>query len=454
MTARILIGDVRDRLADLPDESVQCVVTSPPYFALRDYGVDGQIGLEPTPEAYCAAMVAVFREVRRVLRRDGTLWLNIGDSYASHDPGGYRAGEFLNPGGRPPVKQGAARNRAGTYRSDGLKPKDLIGIPWMLAFALRADGWYLRSDIIWAKPNPMPESVTDRPTKAHEYLFLLTKSSRYYYDAEAVAERSENAGRVLRYTGDQKNNDVDPVLMATRPKGRDITVTETRNKRTVWTIATQPFRDAHFATFPEALVEPCILAGSSERGQCPACGAPWRRVVERSRVTHARTDDPTPFTGRAGMNRIRTGASDRYVLAIPQHELAAMLRSAAGDRASEMRERFGSKWDHWTRTDASGARVPTFSDAAILNDMIGVEIPFNGTAGGWKPSCKCDAGPAVPQTILDPFSGSGTVGVVSLRHGRHYVGIELNPDYALMSERRIFGDAPLLNRVSLEQQSA
>jgi hypothetical protein len=180
-------GDCRAVLASLPVESVHMVCTSPPYWGLRDYGSAGQLGLEPTPEQYVANMVAVFREVRRVLRADGTLWLNLGDSYASHDPGGYREGEFLNPGGRPPVK-GQARNRAGNYRPSGLKPKDLVGIPWRVAFALQADGWYLRSDIIWAKPNPMPESVTDRPTKAHEYLFLLSKSARYYYDADAVRE--------------------------------------------------------------------------------------------------------------------------------------------------------------------------------------------------------------------------------------------------------------------------
>ncbi len=256
MTTTILTGDCRDILPTLDAGSAQCVVTSPPYFGLRNYGVDGQIGLEPTVEAFVAEMVAVFREVRRALRGDGTVWLNLGDSYnaAGRDGHGTRVG----------YKQGT--NRASANGSDtsrptaaGLKPKDLIGIPWRVAFALQSDGWYLRQDIIWHKPNPMPESVTDRCTKSHEYLFMLTKSPRYYYDAKAIAEPSQDATnyRPSKPKGSfQDKGEPLPGRLAFRH------TTEMRNRRSVWTIATQPTKNAHFATFPEALVEPCILAGS------------------------------------------------------------------------------------------------------------------------------------------------------------------------------------------------
>lgn len=216
-------GDAGRELSSLPAGSVQCCVTSPPYFGLRDYGTEGQIGLEPTPEAYVANLVSVFREVRRVLRADGTLWLNIGDSYAS---GGrtYRA---------PDRKDSKGGRVTGTFRPtdpEGIKPKDMLGIPWALAFALRADGWYLRQDIIWSKPNPMPESVADRCTRAHEYVFLLSKSERYYFDREASLEADVAGGR--------------------------------RNRRSVWTLPTKAYKGAHFATFPPMLVEICLLAGS------------------------------------------------------------------------------------------------------------------------------------------------------------------------------------------------
>lgn len=269
MTIHILTGDCRDVLRTLADGSVQCCVTSPPYYGLRDYGVDGQIGLEQTPEAFVAELVAVFREVRRVLRDDGTLWLNIGDSYAAQRGGTAMPAQTVAGGvggkGDERAHRGMGEGRGSAHRNAaaiGLKHKDLIGIPWMLAFALRADGWYLRQDIIWAKPNPMPESVRDRCTKAHEYLFLLSKSARYYYDAQAIAEPAINAGRVVEYDGTQKNCEAaQDERMRTRVAG-DRTVGDTRNRRSVWEVATQPFSEAHFATFPPALIEPCTLAGS------------------------------------------------------------------------------------------------------------------------------------------------------------------------------------------------
>jgi DNA modification methylase len=256
------IGDVRDGLRSFIAAGVkaQTCVTSPPYWGLRDYGVDGQIGLESTPDEYVASMVEVFRLVRDVLADDGTLWLNLGDSYAAQ--------------GGPQVPQTRNANRIGGSDSQnggksrgviaGLKPKDLCGIPWRVAFALQADGWFLRSDIIWSKPNPMPESVTDRPTKAHEYLFLLAKSERYYYDADAIKEPHATGDRADKWDGrtyegkgaatddGRKNGNVRAYTMD--PLGR--------NRRTVWTVPTQPYSEAHFATFPPALIEPCIAAGS------------------------------------------------------------------------------------------------------------------------------------------------------------------------------------------------
>jgi len=247
-------GDSAAVLATLPEGSVDCVVTSPPYFGLRDYGYDEQIGLEDTPAAFVARLVDVFREVRRVLAPHGTCWVNMGDSYAS----GGRTWRAPNTNG---MRSGASAARMDWRPADpeGIKPKDLLGIPWRLAFALQDDGWWLRSDVIWAKPNPMPESVTDRPTKAHEYLFLLTKAPRYYWDAEGV--REEGAGRL----------DVGPA-------------TRGRNIRTVWTFPTEPNPEAHFATFPRELVRRCLTAGCKPGGTVldPFIGSGTTAVVARA----------------------------------------------------------------------------------------------------------------------------------------------------------------------------
>jgi DNA modification methylase len=311
MTVSIRHGDCREVLQTLPDQSVHCCVTSPPYFGLRDYGVAGQIGLELTPELFVEEMVTVFREVRRVLRNDGTLWLNLGDSYAASGRGG-------NPDESPHQKQASNRGSRQFFQDHlvdagvigrkwvkppaGYKQKDLLGIPWLVAFALRADGWYLRQDIIWSKPNPMPESITDRCTKAHEYLFLLSKSRRYYYDAIAIREPASDTGRQNGRDGRQESEQARPPgtnprtlarIDYTQPRkvkvpggwdrgagahgtihrsGRtsaeyqEVEVPGGRNKRSVWEIATNPFPEAHFATFPPSLVEPCILAGSPAGG--------------------------------------------------------------------------------------------------------------------------------------------------------------------------------------------
>jgi DNA modification methylase len=267
MTVRILHGDCREVLKSLPDQSVHCVVTSPPYWGLRDYGVAGQIGLEPNYQDYVVTLVAVFREVQRVLRDDGTLWLNMGDCYYSGDRGDYRndAHRWENSELQCGNRGNADTVRPNRLPQNGLKSKDLVGIPWRVAFALQADGWYLRQDIIWSKPNPMPESVTDRCTKAHEYIFLLSKREQYYYDQQAIAETAKwaddnraDSGR-LTYNGKRQG-------IAGTGNEAFVKITDTRNKRSVWEVATAPFSEAHFATFPPALIEPCILAGCPKDG--------------------------------------------------------------------------------------------------------------------------------------------------------------------------------------------
>ena len=330
MSTRIITGDSMHVLKTMEDESINCVIPSPPYYGLRDYGIDGQMGLEETPEEYIQSMVELFREVRRVLKKDGTLWLNIADSYAG---GAGRWGGTKNMSGKQKSNAGSIGeiHTAKPWKHKEIKRKDLIGIPWMLAFALRADGWYLRQDIIWSKPNPMPESVTDRCTKSHEYIFLLSKSPKYYFDYEAIKEqRSSNndippAGSAgafgpqqsrRRDKGDRRtfrggmytegNTYHNSAEIEAGSHGNKPAEDSLRRKRDVWTIATKPFRGAHFATFPEDLVIPCLIAG------CPEGG-----------------------------------------------------------------------------------------------------------------------------TTLDPFSGSGTVGVVCKKNNRNFIGIELNPKYAAMAEERI-----------------
>ena len=268
MTYEIIQGDCRETLAALPDGVFNTCVTSPPYFGLRDYGVDGQMGMEQTPDEYVDGMVRVFREVRRVLRDDGTLWLNLGDSYANDGKSGGSTGGKHAQGVHGISGPGRAK------RSTGLKPKDLIGIPWRVAFALQADGWYLRQDIIWHKPNVMPESVRDRCTKAHEYIFLLSKSERYYFDSDAIRDRSsswkpEYANRKSRgsnITGNMSDRGVPRTTEGLNLKPAHEKTSEFRRRRSVWTVPTRPFKGAHFAAFPPDLIEPCILAGAPAGG--------------------------------------------------------------------------------------------------------------------------------------------------------------------------------------------
>ena len=397
-TWEILQGDCIEVMRGMEPESVHCVVTSPPYWGLRSYGVEGAYGLEPTLNEYIERMVEAFREVRRVLRKDGQLWLNLGDAYAGSGKGmnadgthSVGAKQETNIGSlTAPVKskrmpRGEGRWGGGDSYVPELKPKDLVGLPWRVAFALQADGWWLRSEIVWHKRNPMPESVTDRPTRAHEYVFLLSKSARYFYDADAIREPAATGVQRHReepYTEYQAPGQVQNHMGKWH---NGLTKEEQQamgaNKRTVWSIATQGFPGAHFATFPEKLVEPCILAGTSEKGVCGKCGVPWERVVA--------VEDAE--------GRLDKGYHDHH-----------------DDLGRGQRGVFSA--------DGRPTRTTT----------------------GFQPNCGHDAEP-VPATVLDPFCGSGTTGVVALQHGRSFVGIELNPEYIALARKRIIDDAPLLN---------
>lgn len=511
----LLIGDCREQLATLPNQSVHCCVTSPPYWGLRDYGVDGQLGLEPTPEVYVANMVAVFREVWRVLRDDGCVWLNLGSTFASGARTSYdtdakhtgRGGTFRPGAGRADgvVDERAQRNRDGVPTPPGYKPKDLVPIPWLVAMALQADGWYLRSDIIWSKPNPMPESVTDRPTCAHEYVFLLTKRERYFWDAEAVKEKSITGDNRKPYGSDGAwAMDGRNKWEEGKGKPRD-TDASTRNIRSVWTIPTRSFPGSHFAVMPPDLVEPCVKAGTSLAGCCPQCGKPWERVVEREHVdlkkprerdqdsihlAHGadgragcrklcdnRTlgfrpacvcgcpepgmrpddwdlvatptgeregEDPSLLVGRAGYSRPRHPAEgSRPITRYEQRQYADQLK--ASPHKGSMAHEAGEAFAHYTRTDNSGARP-------IPPDLLARWLER-----GWLTSVvlpEYEPPEPSPCVVLDPFFGAGTVGLVCEQLGRDWIGIELNPEYAKLAQDRITAGGDLRAKMANEKQEA
>ena len=396
MTVSILKGDCRDVLRTLPNASVHCVVTSPPYFGLRDYGNPGQIGLEPTPDAFVAEMVAVFREVRRVLRKDGTCWLNLGDSYAGYH--GNKNAEVPTSATNGWTNGTNENARTSTANRSGIKAKDLLGIPWRVAFALQADGWYLRQDIIWSKPNPMPESVRDRCTKAHEYIFLLSKNGRYWFDADAIAEQAVGppGGNIVPTKGsDQEWMRTRRGLHLAQEKARQNGGFETRNKRSVWEVTTQPYAEAHFATFPPALIEPCILAGCPDKA-CAKCGAPWVRDVE----IESRPNAPSCNGKYDGRGKHRT---------------------VSGGVSNDARSRIDRGY------------LPSCGCEISGNEMWAADM--NGPY------------PTEPGTVLDPFGGAGTTGLVADRLGRNAILIELNPEYAAMAERRIRNDAGLFAEI-------
>jgi DNA modification methylase len=372
---RILVGDVLDGLRSLPDGSVQCCVTSPPYWGLRDYGVEGQIGLEPTPEAFVAKMVEVFREVRRVLREDGVCFLNIGDSYngSTSSIGKIPPSDLRESTRSAALSGGKIPPQGSAPRVASLKPKDLCMIPWRVALALQADGWYLRSVIVWAKKSPMPESVTDRPTSSWEPIFLLAKGERYFYDAIAVKEAMSVAPHAPGNAKlDASRNDHESMAKVWGADG-------TRNQRNVWHLGPEPYSEAHFATFPTEIPRRAIKAGTSEKGACPDCGAPWARVVE---LVGGRT------TGRT------------------------KERQAVADSIGK----------------PGGAN---YGGGLSMKDIA------SSRTTGWQPTCRCGNPNTVPCVVLDPFLGSGTTIAVARTLGRHGVGCELNPAYAALARDRI-----------------
>lgn len=439
-TVEIYTGNTLDVLRQLPSSKFQCVVTSPPYFNLRDYGtgswqggdpncehvgrvmrtgpagstkqasnagansvtsgscrcgairVDQQIGLESTPQEYVDALVKVFREVRRVLRDDGVVFLNLGDSYAGSGKGGNpedsphrkqatNVGSLIQPiklirrrpgAGRADgiIDDRGQRNRDGTICPPDLKPKDLIGIPWRVAFALQDDGWWLRNDVIWHKPNPMPESTTDRCTSSHEYVFLLTKKSQYFWDQEAVKEKGVIPAGTLGAKGSVER----AMQFGVNARPPEYMVYDGyRNIRDVWTINTEVYEGSHFATMPTKLVDICVRAGTSEHGCCSTCGAPWERdmqIVGKAPSGNARGHGATPIPDRMDLN--------------------------------------------------------------VYQQMSNVKEQV-----GWIPTCECRINHPVPCNVLDPFGGSGTTGMVAGLLARHATIIDLKPDYVQMAQRRI-----------------
>lgn len=385
-------GDVLDRLREMPSELVHCVVTSPPYFGLRSYGVEGQMGLEATPEIFVGKMVEVFREVRRVLRSDGQLWLNLGDSYAGGAGGRGDIGNIIN--GSSTRTQPVGDMRLHNPVPQGLKAKDLMMIPARLALALQADGWWIRSEITWCKRAPMPESVRDRPTSATEKIYLLTKSSTYYFDSDAVRVKAIEGTDLGLLRGKTFSDDPGVSWHAKSIRDRQAAGVDsrtagsgTRNMWNYWLLSPDPYAEAHFATFPREIPRRAILAGTSERGVCGACGAPHRRVVERGELV---PDNPDDVNGTMG---------GRYA-----EDLAGF-----SNRTNDIKPRHHYEQIH----------------------------------KGWQPTCPCDA-PTVPATVLDCFSGAGTTGLVAVQLGRRYIGLELNQEYIDMSLKRIHREgAPL-----------
>jgi DNA modification methylase len=570
----IAVADVSAALRELPASSVHTAITSVPYWGLRDYGtakweggdpgcdhlappkrlqagfneryhgkkfatdkqgelagvpfrerctrcgakrIDEQIGLEPHPDLWVKRLVAVFEEVKRVLRDDGTLWLNVGDSYAQGGRG--PAGVITLEGGRHNLQEGRAAIKAlgegGRRAPSGIKEKDLIGQPWMLAFALRAAGWYLRADICWSKLNPMPESIKDRPTKSHEYIFLLAKNSRYFYDNDAIREgysvasierskytrtnTTERLGALLPGAADNRTGKT--YINGNNPQGRNV--------RSVWSISTARFDEGHFATFPPELPERCIKAGTSEKGVCPICGAPWVRIVARGPIDPAWQaacggDANGGYEGRSAKHEQREKVRCKGRMISEDGEYldlcgwsgvrSDLIRPVVDTRDMECPRCGNSDWIEaesppYRRAQTANRQVKELQNSSDVKARILAGLRERRTVG-WKPTCGCsplwksiesmmgiwdpmracadptcrhalrshgrdhtqcghcrchvfrwgDPYDPVPATVLDPFSGAATTGLVALRLGRRYLGVELSPKYAEISRKRLQAD--------------
>jgi DNA modification methylase len=402
----IHVGEALDRLRCLPSNSVHSICTSPPYWALRDYGHPDQLGLERTPREYIAKLVAILEEARRVLRHDGTLWLNLGDSYASGNAGGdvhtgFNKRWHGTPSDGKQAEHGDSRataRRAARGVPEGFKEKDLVMIPHRTAIALQEAGWWVRCDNVWHKQASMPESVDDRPSRSHEYVFLMSKSARYYYDADAVRETSSTADLRPRDRSESKINNT-PGMHA--HKGLTSNNYATRNLRSVWTINPQPFHGAHFAVMAPGVAEKCILAGTSAKGACGECGAPYRRLIEK---------------GEAQLEQ---------------------QRACGGDENGEYHGEAVKDYE------GTGAQNASAVKARILAGMR------ERRTVGWEPTCEHKDAPIVPCVVLDPFGGAGTTALVADRLGRDAILIELHPDNAELARKRIAEEAPMFTTVSV-----
>ena len=394
---KIYLGDCLETMRQWPDEFIDCVVTSPPYWQLRDYGSEKQFGLEDSFEDYINQQVVVFDEVKRILRQGGTLWLNMGDSYRGGGCGGGGPLQITNKGTKLGKK----------IPPPGVSPKNLIGQPWKLAFALQESGWILRMDNIWSKPNPMPESTKDRCTRSHEYVFHFAKSERYFYDAEAIKvpvsgnpdskdfvdRKSPSGWDTVAVRRDKKRGRYDKQKRAYETK--KIEPSLTKNCRSVWNMPTQPFPAAHFATFPEWLVERCLRAGVSEGGYCGYCALAYVRILEESEV------------------------SIEY------------KRKCGSDESGKYRGEAKKNYK------AGRAETPGEVKSRILSGMKKRETV------GWAKPCSCFAGGKDIGTVFDPYSGSGTVAVVGKKLGLNFLGCELNPEYIAIANKRLQNESRL-----------
>ena len=473
----ILAGDCRETLKTLADQSINTCITSPPYWGLRDYGEDEQLGMEDTPEEFVENLVQVFREVKRVLRDDGTVWLNLGDSYAMSSIRGGNKKFSGNVGAHSHYEKSIKKGKKNI--PIGLKAKDLVGIPWRVAFALQSDGWYLRQDIIWHKPNPMPESVTDRCTKAHEYIFLLSKSSKYYFDNEAIKEDSiyapNKTNEVERAKGYYKGKWSNPEK-GSRNDGSFKAIREKRNKRSVWTVATKSFKAAHFATFPINLIEPCVLAGCPEK-VCVACGTPYKKeIVVEKNLTKEQADE-------IKANLIKTNKEKKpYAIIdkdfrnqvieyrnLPKHDdlrnYLKEFRIKSNYTIDEIEQHFGTQAPHhWFEKNGS---YPSKEDWLVLKALLELDDTYdvamteifyksglkgaNSYAeGDWQRQCNCETNETKPGTVLDPFGGSGTTGQIADGHNRNAILCELNPEYIEISKKRLGVGTDLFSEVEVK----